>query len=424
MHPDCFKRLTASLNFAPPAERLAAPSFFMSKDDDQNRNHGGRPPWHSRRPPQLDEAEWNAIKILLDERSARRKLAAAGLLRIFVNGHERARLDLNRASHARFEVGEGDELIEVRAAEGEGDLLLAAHLLRQDDSNAPPLGQTSITLEGGQQISFAIAPVRDEAPGAMIDLAYRETRLNRAAALGLRRFACALADSWGANRLAMKPALAFGLLAIFVLGLMLYWRSKELQVVKKQSPAPAVVTAPSPQPTASPEQNRRRETNAPGGPRRPATDEPPLIVQEDKSGQPRPEEMIPQIEIGPDPAPRNPKPRTEGAKLAAVNKIYVDPFGDEPIAQQFRDLLIRSLRANPRLTVTANRNEADAALKGKLSTRNGDQVSITVRLVNIKGKVIWPVNGSITGKSYQGAADIVADRVVKDLLADIQQAER
>ena len=159
LHPDCFERLTASLNFAPPGERFAAPSFFMSKDDDENRNQGGRPPWRSRRPPQLDEAELNAVKILLDERSARRKLAVAGSLRILVNGRERARLDLNRACQARFEVGEGDELIEIRAAEGNGDLLLAAHLLRRDDSNdAARPGQTSIILEGGQKISFAIAP--------------------------------------------------------------------------------------------------------------------------------------------------------------------------------------------------------------------------------------------------------------------------
>ncbi len=99
MHPDCFERLTASLNFAPPGERLATPSFLMPKEDDKNRNKRGSPPWRSRRPSRLDEAELNAIKILLDERSASRKRAVAGMLRILVNGRERAARPESRQSH-------------------------------------------------------------------------------------------------------------------------------------------------------------------------------------------------------------------------------------------------------------------------------------------------------------------------------------
>jgi hypothetical protein len=472
LHPDCFERLTASLNFAPPCKRLAAPSFFMSEKDDDNLNQGRRPHWRSRRSPRLDEAELKAVELLLDERSARRKRAVAGLMRILVNGRERARLDLSRASRARFEVGEGDELIEVRVAEGDGDLLLAAHLLRHDSSNAPPPGQTSITLEGGQKISFTVAPVkdsRDQSSGATIDLSYRETRLRRAAALLLRRVACALADAWRASGFAMKPSLAFGLLAIFALLVMLNWRAgegwKRFQTVRQQTPTPAIVAPASPQSPVAPTQNKRRETNAPGGARKPASDEPPLIVQEDKPGQPRPEERdlqtvrqqtptpaVPaepppspplpgetvtpsppspahtvtpsppaqaRLDVVPDPAPRNPKTNTEGARVAAVKKVYVDPFGDEPAAQQFRDLLIARLRSDSRLTIVANRDEADAALKVKLITVRGDQVLILVRLINIRGDGVWPHIDPIPGKLYQGATAIVAKQVAQDILADI-----
>ncbi len=434
LHPDCLARLAASLNFALPDVRLAAPCFFMARDNDQNRDQGRRPPWNSRRPPKLDEAELNAVKSLLNERSTRRKLAAAGLLRILVNGREHAQLDLNRASQIRFEVGEGDELIEVRAAEGSSDLLLAAHLLRHDDSSeARRPRQTSIILEGGQKISFAIAPVRDalnQSSVTTVDLSYRETRLSRAAALHLRQLAYAATNSWHQRSCALKPALAFALLAIFALGLMLYWRANERQkkpeVVVQQPPAPAVVTTPSPQETISPSRNQPREVNIQRRKERPALDAPPLIVQKDRPGQlqpTKPEETNPQIETGPGET-RNPNTRADGVSLSAVKSIHVDLFGDEPLAKQFRDLLMENLRNSPRLTITANRDEADAVLKGKLRTMRGDRISLTVRLVNIQGAVLWPARGPITGKQYQGPAAIVANLITRDLLDDVRRAER
>ena len=262
----------------------------------------------------------------------------------------------------------------------------------------------------------------------MIDLSYRETRLSRAAALRLRRFTHARAYFWSANRRAMKPAMAFALLVIIALGLLIYRRAnesgKETQRARRQQPPPAIVASPSPTATASPVHDKTRELKAPRGVERTAPDEAPLFVKEDKPDQPKPDEIAPPIVTGSEPNPRNPKPRTQGASLAAVKKVYVDPLGDGTLAQQFRDLLITSLRANPRLIISEDRNEADATLKGKLTTRRGIQVSLNARLVNIKGVVIWPVKGPNAGKQYKGVAGIVADQVVKDLLADIQKAER
>src|SRR5262245_54170180 len=53
LHPDCFARLTRSLNFASPAERLTTPYFYMPKDRNQDQNR--KPPRRSRRAPELDE---------------------------------------------------------------------------------------------------------------------------------------------------------------------------------------------------------------------------------------------------------------------------------------------------------------------------------------------------------------------------------
>src|SRR5262245_23541570 len=225
LHPDCFARLAAGLNFASPVERLTTPYFSMSKD--RNQDQGRKPPRGSRRAPELDETEMNAVKKLLAERASRRKTAAAGLLRVIVDGSERARLDLNRASAVRFETIENDELIEVRSADG---LLLATHLLNQDGlSAAAGLGRSSIVLEGGQRLSIArVRNAEGKTAGATIDLSYRETWPGRAAALYLRRIGFIAGDLLHKPRSALwKPATALAALVIIAIGLIFFWRGRE-----------------------------------------------------------------------------------------------------------------------------------------------------------------------------------------------------
>ncbi len=431
LHPDCFTSLATSLNFAPPAERLATPHFSMSKDKDQD----GKPPRRSRRAPQLDEAEMNAVRKLLAERASRRKTVAAGLLRVIVDGSERARLDINQADRVRFEAHENDELIEVRSEDG---LLLATHLLNHGElPETERPWQSSIVLERGQRLSFDVTPARDasgETASAMIDLSYRETRLSRAAALRLRRFGFAAADFLRQPGGSLwKPSLAFAALMIIALGLMLYWRSQERapkqrathdqQPQEKKSPAP-----PSPAPATSPAHRDLKSSPSPA-PRTSPDDstEKPLFVRSYQTPRaPQPNIPEPQTETGPEiePGLRNDPPRFDDVALAAVKKVHVDPFGSDAVSQQFRDQLVAALRTNRRFTVTTNRDEADAVLKGKMTAARAEQVSLTVRLVNDRGNVIWPVKGSTIGKQYQGAVAAVANQIAKDLLADMDKAER
>jgi hypothetical protein len=102
----------------------------------------------------------------------------------------------------------------------------------------------------------------------------------------------------------------------------------------------------------------------------------------------------------------------------------VEPFGDDSIGKQFRDQLTSAMRANRRFSLTANRDEADAVLKGRITTARPEQVSATVRLVNAKGEVLWPVKGPVTGKQYQGPVAIITAQIARDLLADMEKAER
>jgi lipopolysaccharide assembly LptE-like protein len=402
LHPDCFARLAASLNFSSPAERLSTPYFHMAKD--RNHDQDGKPPRRSRRAPQLNEAELNSVKNAIAERSSRRKTVAAGLLRILVDGSERARLDLNRTSRARFETRGNDELIEVRSADG---LLLATYLLNQDESwemGRPE--RSSIVLESGQRISFSmVRNVGAEMAGATIDISYRETRLSRAAALNLRRLGFAAGDLWRKSRNAgWKPAQAFALLLIIALGLIFYWRSRERAPEEKMAVKKPVQTTespspPSPAPSASPAHREEKKHPAPAQRRRP-----------DDSAQ-----LL---------AMRSERLALDGASLLAVKKVHVDLFSDDPIGEQFRDQLTAALRANRRFTLTTNRNEADAVLKGKLTTTRPEQVSVTVRLVNAKGDVLWPARGPGAGKQYQGPIANITGQIARDLLDDMDKAER
>jgi hypothetical protein len=399
LHPDCFAHLAAGLKFASPAERLSTPYFCMAKD--KNHDQDRKPPRRSRPAPQLDEAELNAIKNALAERSSRRKTVAAGLLRVIVDGSERARLDPYRASRVRFETRENDELIEVRSADG---ILLATYLLNQDDfSEAAGNERSSIVLESGQRISFSMVKNADgETAGATIDLSYRETRLIRAAALYLRRLGFIAGDLLHKPRsAAWKPATVFAALLIIAMGLIFYWRDREREKMANNNPPQTTESPapPSPTPSASPAHRGGKKRPAPA-PRRRPDDSAILLAM--RSGR-----------LAPD-----------GASLLAVKKVHVDPFGDDPIGKQFRDQLSSALRANRRFSLTLNRDEADAVLKGKITTTRPEQVSATVRLVNAKGVVLWPRTGPVTGKQYQGAGATIAGQIARDLLADMDKAER
>jgi hypothetical protein len=399
LHPDCFAHLAAGLKFASPAERLSTPYFRMAKDKNQDQDR--KPPRRSRRAPQLDEAELNAIKNALAERSSRRKMVAAGLLRVIVDGSERARLDLNRASRVRFETQENDELIEVRSA---GGILLATYLLSQDDlSEAAPHVRSSIVLEGGQQITFsAVKNAGGETAGATIDFSYRETRLSRAFALYLRRLGFMAGDLLHKpDGAVLKPAMSFAALLIIALGLIFYWRGHEREKIVDNNPPRTIHSPapPSPAPSTSPEHRGEKKRPAPA-PRRRPDDSATLLAM------------------------RSERLALDGASLLAVKKVHVDPFGDDPIGKQFRDQLTSALRANRRFTLTANRDEADAVLKGKITTTRPEQVSATVRLVNAKGVVLWPIDGPVTGKQYQGPVATVTSQIARDLLADMDKAER
>ncbi len=151
------------------------------------------------------------------------------------------------------------------------------------------------------------------------------------------------------------------------------------------------------------------------------------------------------------------------AKLLKVKRIYVESFGDDPVARQVQAMVVASLTESKKFSVTENKDRADAVLKGsgiektsqelhayKDSTSAGvagggvdalgaggfgaagagisdssaatetiHEARVSVRLIDKDGDVLWATTQESKGAKYKGASADVADKVVKQLLRDV-----
>ncbi len=178
--------------------------------------------------------------------------------------------------------------------------------------------------------------------------------------------------------------------------------------------------------------------------------------------------------------PADPAPALDKSKaLSKVRRIYVESFGTSEAAQQLQAMVIDSLTESKRLTVTEDKSKADAILKGfggeksaqelhaygsgtsvataagghsgSISGSNGnisghssggfgavatgiddssvntetiDSAKASVRLINADGDVIWASTQESKGAKYKGASADVADKIVKQLVRDMEKADK
>ena len=396
LHPDCYSRLIGALGFDPPEKRLALPHFSLSREDHQLPR---RDRYH---PPQLAEEEVAAVQNELNERAARRKVTSGRLLLIVVDGIERARLDPIRMRQVRLELEENAELIEVRALDEGGEVVLATCLLTQYEggsSSRPHI--RSIVLEGGQKLSFTIAlsrNLRGEILGVTVDVEYHEMNLIRAAARWLRQLKYRVAGVWASvNVPALKPALACVLIAasaVIIAFSVRWWRradslpsaSPPMELSESRAPEPLLApVTPSleDEPHMDLGREGRKSTPAAKRPTRPPSGR--VRMKEDAADVP----MVPSRPaegVGED---------VEGARGAAiraslisVRRIYVESLGDDPIGQKARNLLVGRLRE--RFIVTNTRKDADAVIRGIVFVQLEEpSLLLTVRLINAAGDVLW-----------------------------------
>lgn len=169
-------------------------------------------------------------------------------------------------------------------------------------------------------------------------------------------------------------------------------------------------------------------------------------------------------------------------KLLHVRRVFVDTFGDDAISKQVQAMIINALAGSKKFVITENKDKADAILKGtalektsqelhatsegtsvagasgghhssvfgsslngngtvsgssssgfaahaagisdsEASTETINDARVAVRLVSSDGDVIWTSTQESTGAKYKGASADVADKVVKQLLRDVQKLE-
>jgi curli biogenesis system outer membrane secretion channel CsgG len=165
--------------------------------------------------------------------------------------------------------------------------------------------------------------------------------------------------------------------------------------------------------------------------------------------------------------------------IVSVKRIYVASFGDDEISKQLQAMVVASLVASKKFVVTENEKKADAVLKGaalqktsqevhaygsatavgaagggyhssvggsngsfsgssgggfaakhmgvddsSVNTETIDRASASVRLINTDGDVIWTATEESHGAKYKGATADVADKLIAQLLRDLQKASR
>jgi hypothetical protein len=165
------------------------------------------------------------------------------------------------------------------------------------------------------------------------------------------------------------------------------------------------------------------------------------------------------------------EPKVEApATLLTIKRVYIDRFGGGETASQIRDMVIASLQSSGLFVLTEKEDRADVTLKGSgedlvfteqhstsdgidvhantgmgSSTRNytssrssegigiGEhesthqverkhEATVSVRLVNREGDIIWSTTKESQGGKFRGASSDVADKILKQLLQDVEKA--
>jgi curli biogenesis system outer membrane secretion channel CsgG len=154
-------------------------------------------------------------------------------------------------------------------------------------------------------------------------------------------------------------------------------------------------------------------------------------------------------------------------RLLHVKRIFIESFGDDVISKQVQAMVISSLTESKRFIVTENKERADAILKGtglerisnefhsnsegtaaggvggafsdgagsvagraaaiedsNASTETINDARVSLRLVDKDGDVLWATTQESKGAKYRGASADVAEKVVKQLLRDVEKLKK
>jgi hypothetical protein len=435
LHPDCFEKLVAAFGYCPPEERMELPRFFSEESNDQS------PPRQRSAPDELNAEELAEINHLLDEQAGRRRRSPTAVIRIMVDGVERARLNPAEQSSISFSVEEEAEVFEVKTTDAHGELLLATHLLTSFDKDAHDASiVSSIRLEGGQDLSLSITRRQIETNGGadlLVTFGYRETDLRRAARLWWQGFSLGSSAEqgprglWGGARIPAQYVLVAGVVVIGLLSYLAYVKTGSPQT---SGPAQAsdVQTI---NPPATGNSNAVAKSTEPGvdqggsPPAPPPTSDKPRSVRSARQGA-----TAAKVHSSPGAgAPAQTRDEDVAAeavrsgsavanlKLSEVKKIYIEIRSDAPLFEVRRNF-VESLGSSNLVAATSDADEADAALKiviSRASIADPPQIDASAQLVNARGVVLWPKSGR--GRYFGETTDVLS-KIVKDLLSEIKKS--
>lgn len=469
LHPGCFTRLTDALQLPAPEEKMEIPKFMMT----ENQTDFDDNDW--RNPPALDRDELQQIKDVLAAHAESRKAMTANLLRVVVDGAEQGRINLDETGAVNFDLDDGAELIEVRVVEKDGENVLATHLLSFEDLEKG-LQTQSIMLEGGQKVSFKLAPEKDEF-GEIVSLncgvEYEETLWQKRFALALRRAKFALANFSNRKNWAFKPALTFGLILLAIgLGWIVFQRPGERrdEIVTPQTPANQNREVKVPNDSPGETNKEEKETFANNSPKNLRNTIPPINKRDEKT--PAPKTQKPELADNPAAVapkkenlvqtPKNelrarqeklrkdektdengvlrlpirgenkiPKPQETrpaitnkivGKSFNEIRQIYIDITGDQILGEKISREIRAELEKSGAFVVTTDKESADAALKIYIRHEaDGDlpedaSVAAIVRLVNAEGFIVYPNRKRVSGWKYVGTMAKLPQRIASDLI--------
>ncbi len=405
LHSDCFERLVAAFGYSPPGERMELPRFYTQETDDQS------PPGPRSTPTELNAEEMAAINDLLAEQARRRRRSSpTGVIRVMVDGVERARLNPAEESSISFSADQDAEMIEVKTTDSSGDLLLATHLLTSFGDAAIV---SSIRLEGGQDLSLRIT--RDASGNdLLVKFGYQESAPFRV--LGLwwqwikRRFSAEEDPNsrslWGGSSVTAGYVLVATVVIILLTSFVGYvvLRSRPGSGPEQVSQVQTLPVEPSVPRDSGPSKSNKVDEPTP----RPVPKEkPPSRTKAPNAvAQPREEDVTRSGNV------------VANLALRDVKRIYIDVRGEGAFSE-LRSNLAETLGSSGVVASTTDQNEADGALKIMVSP-GGSQLEVTAQLVNARGSVIWPSTGR--ARRYLGEPTKVVSEIIRDLLSDIRKA--
>ena len=383
LHTKCFERLIAGLGIDPPIARLDLPEFNHRENHNQQFTQNSLPMIET------DQMNSSAMRAKLEERQVRRQSVqqAPRRIKILVDHQPRATLDLESASQTEFKLLEGEEFIEIRASEAP-DLCLALYPIDYEMLQQTLTSEKFIIeLAGGQKLHFTLTPERDAEGmvfGAAISASYQGRK-----SFGINW----LGSLWPHSGV---PVRRFALLAALFLfsglGSIALWRfwqpeASDSVAVNRKGTETSQVSAIN-NSTSDPGAKMTAPNNS-TSPQRPSN--PPSTLRDHDITD---AEAAPVVE--------SPK---------QIRRIFLSLNRD---VNEFRSELTKRLK-EAQLWELSDKDEADTALDINLSS---DGHTASIRLINAKGRVIWPRSA----KSQKYSGDIA--RISESIVADLKNAAR